>query len=486
MAGSVNKDVGIVESHPSEESASPTSSGWLPTRFAFWYSAWTQLWLISMICFCCPGMYNSITGIGGSGQLDPTVADNATVALLAAVAVMSLTIVPPIFDRIGPRGCLLIGGWTYPLYSGALLCYNHTRNAGFVIGSGAILGIGAAFLWIAQGDIMIAYPSESQKGRAIGLFWVVFNLGGSVGGFMSFALNFHSTSGTVSNGTYIAFIIVMAFGWLLGALLVPPSKVIRSDGTRAQVKSSNSGGGYWSSIRYLYLVINWKIILLIPMFFCANLPYSYQQNVVNGHTFTIRSRSLNSALYWFAQIFGGFFAGVILDMPCFPRSVRSKIVWAVLTTLTFTIWGGGYAFQKWADRTNQGGWLDFTDAKNFTGPCFLYFFYGFYDACFQSVCYWVMGSLSNSPQTIARYVGIYKAVQSTGGAMAWRLNALNMSPMGQFALNWGLFAGSMFVALPTFLVIEDTTQAEKWEEDIVEGNTYSEDQPAEDIKSEKI
>jgi hypothetical protein len=32
--------------------------------------------------------------------------------------------------------------------------------------------------------------------------------------------------------------------------------------------------------------------------FCANIPYSYQQNVVNGATFTIRSRSLNSALYW--------------------------------------------------------------------------------------------------------------------------------------------------------------------------------------------
>lgn len=48
---------------------------------------------------------------------------------------------------------------------------------------------------------MIAYPSENQKGRAIGLFWLIFNLGGSVGGFMSFGLNFHSKSGTVSDST---------------------------------------------------------------------------------------------------------------------------------------------------------------------------------------------------------------------------------------------------------------------------------------------
>lgn len=76
-----------------------------------------------------------------------------------------------------------------------------TKNSVFVIASGAILGVGAAFLWIAQGDIMIAYPAEHQKGRAIGLFWLIFNLGGSIGGFMSFGLNFHSKSGTVSDST---------------------------------------------------------------------------------------------------------------------------------------------------------------------------------------------------------------------------------------------------------------------------------------------
>jgi hypothetical protein len=43
-------------------------------------------------------MYNAISGIGGSGQLDSTVAANATVALLAATAASALTLVPPVFD----------------------------------------------------------------------------------------------------------------------------------------------------------------------------------------------------------------------------------------------------------------------------------------------------------------------------------------------------------------------------------------------------
>lgn len=69
-------------------------------------------------------MYNALTGMGGSGQVDPTVAANATVALLAATAGTALWVVGPIFNRVGPRVCLLLGGWTYPLYAGSLLCFN--------------------------------------------------------------------------------------------------------------------------------------------------------------------------------------------------------------------------------------------------------------------------------------------------------------------------------------------------------------------------
>jgi len=43
-------------------------------------------------------MYNTISGLGGSGQLDSTVAANATVALLATTVALSVTVVPPIFD----------------------------------------------------------------------------------------------------------------------------------------------------------------------------------------------------------------------------------------------------------------------------------------------------------------------------------------------------------------------------------------------------
>ena len=43
-------------------------------------------------------MYNALGGLGGSGQVDPTVAANATVALLSATAGTALFIVGPLFS----------------------------------------------------------------------------------------------------------------------------------------------------------------------------------------------------------------------------------------------------------------------------------------------------------------------------------------------------------------------------------------------------
>jgi hypothetical protein len=69
-------------------------------------------------------MYNALGGLGGSGQVDPTVAANATVALLACTAGTALFIVGPLFTYTGPRICFMLGGWTYALYSASLLNFN--------------------------------------------------------------------------------------------------------------------------------------------------------------------------------------------------------------------------------------------------------------------------------------------------------------------------------------------------------------------------
>lgn len=49
-------------------------------------------------------------------------------------------------------------------------------------------------------------------------------------------------------------------------------------------------------------------------------------------------------------------------------------------------------------------------------------YYG--DACYQALVYWIMSALTNDPFTLARFAGLYKAVQSAGGAGSYGMDAV--------------------------------------------------------------
>lgn len=354
-------------------------------------------------------MYNALTGMGGAGQVNKTISDNSMTALLSTTSVTALFVVGPVFSWLGPRLCFLIGGWTYALYSGSLWNFNHTGNGAFVVAAGAILGLGSSFLWIVQGAIMTTYVDESQKGRAIAVFWIIFNLGGGVGSLASFGINYHSTSGTVTDSTYIAFMVIMLFGWLMGIAICSPSRIRLAQLHRAVGTEKRSVKG---TIRVaVQTIVKWRVACMLPLFFAANVFYSYQQNDVNGTTFDIRTRSLNGALYWMAQMVGGLLMGLILDFPWLNRPGRARLGWAFTFATGMIIWGGGFAFQKWETKRLAQGLkqdIDYTHGSLSAGPMLLYIFYGSYDAIWQSFCYWLIGTESNSASRAAVLVGAYK------------------------------------------------------------------------------
>ncbi|RMD40897.1 hypothetical protein DV735_g4234, partial [Chaetothyriales sp. CBS 134920] len=455
------------------------------------HNPWFQVSLISLISFCNPGMYNALTGMGGSGQVNSTVAANSNVATHAATAAVALVVVGVLYKYLGPRLSLLIGGWTYALYSGALLNYNRTSNGAFVIAAGTLLGIGAAFFWVAQGTIMVTYTTDRTRGRAIGLFWVVFNLGGAVGSLASFGLNYHSSSGTVSDSTYIAYIVIMLFGWALSVLVCSAETLAAPKADAADVGSHPSDAVVipaksetvltWhnvraSAVQAVRILIDWHVACLYPMFYNANIFYSYQQNDVNGIVFNLRTRSLNGALYWIAQMVGGLLMGILLDL-ALARRTRAIVGWAILFVTGMAVWGAGYSFQVWEDARRAAGHkqdIDYTNSGLAAGPMLLYFFYGAFDSLYQSFCYWIIGAQSHSPVINAVIVGAYSALKPAGGAMAWRINAEGYSARTQFAMNWGLTIGSLVVALPSVLSVKSSIGAQPLVREVEAGEAEDE------------
>lgn len=72
-----------------------------------------------------------------------------------------------------------------------------------------------------------------------------------------------------------------------------------------------------------------------------------------------------------------------------------------------------------------------------------------------------MGALTNNGRKLANFAGFYKGIQSAGQAVAFRIDALEVPFMNEFASNWGLLAGSLLLAAPViWFKVRDTVPLE--------------------------
>ncbi|KPI42960.1 UNC93-like protein [Cyphellophora attinorum] len=310
----------------------------------------------------------------------------------------------------------------------------------------------------------MAYPLEKQKGRFIAVFWVIFNLGAVIGALVPLAQNLHSTAPEVNDGTYYAFIALMLFGFLLACCACNPHFVVRKDGSRVILMKQPTWKSEFIGL-FETLRSDWYIVFLFPFFLASNWFYTYHFQDVNFAYYNTRTRALNSVLYWSMQMVGALIFGTFLDMGRLSRRTRAKVGLAALFTLTMAIWGGGYAFQKTYTRamTEAEDYQkkDFQDS-GYIGPMFLYMFYGFYDAAFQTTAYWIIGSLSNNGRKLANFAGFYKGIQSAGGSISPSIDAEKVAFMTEFAANWGLLAGSILIAAPVvWMKVTNHTELEK-------------------------
>ncbi|KAJ5129571.1 uncharacterized protein N7515_005610 [Penicillium bovifimosum] len=448
----------------------PRPPGWMYKAGSIgkWSTSWyasprNQLAMVAFVCFLCPGMFNALSGLGGGGKADPTLSDQMNIALYSTFAVVGF-FAGTVVNRIGVRLSLSFGGIGYCIYSISLLVSVHKHVPGFNIFAGAFLGVCAGLLWAAQGTIMMSYPPEQQKGRYFSWFWCIFNVGACIGSLIPLGENINvKTNETVSDGTYIAFIVLMFAGAVLALFLCDADKVVRTDGSRVILMKQPSWKtefiGLWDTIR----AEPW-IVLLFPMFWSSNWFYTYQQNAINGAYFNTRTKALNGFLYWFAQIVAAVIIGPLLDIERVRRTVRAKAALVSLFVLTVAIWGGGYAWQKKYTRETVAQ-KDFVpwdwETKGYVGPMFLYFFYGMYDAVWQGIVYWIMGALGNSGRKLANLAGFYKGLQSAGAAVMWSLDSNKLPYMNEYASNFGLLCASILVAAPVvFFKIKDSVPVE--------------------------
>ncbi|KZO99625.1 hypothetical protein CALVIDRAFT_588324 [Calocera viscosa TUFC12733] len=447
------------EEAPSAEVEAPRAS------LGSYRNPYVQCVMLGFVCFMCPGLWNAVNGLGGAGQV--------SCDLWLPVAWLLNISTGTIHNKIGSKATLVIGTLGYPLYISSYLASNlHARIMlpyapgidNFSIAAGAVLGVCAGLLWTAQGSLMLAYPTESEKGRFIGIFWIVFNLGGVIGSAIAFGQNFNSTTNSVSNGTYIAFVVLTCSGAIFALLLVNPNNMYRTDGTKVAPVRHPTWTAEISGLG-LALWTDPMIILLFPLFLASNWFYTWQFNDYNGVLFTIRTRSLNGMIYWASQMFGSIMIGAVLDWPRLSRRVRAAIGWVWLLVFVMVTHGWAYHYQKGYTRESLAEpsftRIDFS-TSGYAGYIWLYIFLDFVsDSMWQTAAYWFMGAMSNDPAKLAYFTGFYKSMQSAGAAGIWRADAVLLPFMNIFASTWALLGAGLICAAPVlWLRIKNHTELE--------------------------
>ncbi|KAH7914440.1 major facilitator superfamily domain-containing protein [Hygrophoropsis aurantiaca] len=427
-----------------------------------YYHPVTQVIMLGFTCFLCPGIYNALTGLGGGGQVDATISANSLSALYAALAFFAF-FAGTVNNIIGPRRTLLIGTTGYALYIGSYLAINIHPNAGdFVVASGAFLGVTAAFLWTAQGSLLLSYATEAQKGTFICIFWAIFSMGAVVGSAVSFGQNFHLTDNSVGNGTYIGFLILALIGIVIPLLMADVEKMTRTDGSKIVIARHPTWKtefyGLWVS-----LTTDPSVLLLFPMFFASNYFYTWQFNDYNSALFNIRARSLNNFVYWVAQIMGSAAIGVTLDTHRFRRRTRAFVGWFVLLAGAFLVHIWAYFYQRTYTRQSippNARKMDIYDSA-FPSHVWLMIFNGLLDAMWQTMTMWIIGAMSNDTNKLAVFSGFYHSMQAAGAAGVWRLDAVGTPYMSIFLSTWCLVAAALILALPMiYYRIKDHTTIE--------------------------
>ncbi|CAL1696862.1 unnamed protein product [Somion occarium] len=470
-----NTDVGTSNS---ELGSSATEQPLIPRRGikGVYYNPVVQVWLLGFVCFMCPGLFNALNGLGGGGQVDPTTGANANSALYSTFAFFAF-FAGSINNVLGSRLTLLLGSTGYALYIGSYLAVNiHPNAGGFVVAAGAILGICAGMLWTAQGSLMLAYPTESEKGKFIGIFWSVFNLGSVVGASVSLGQNYHNT----------ACVALLCAQWLefhadltlwndLGEFSrkwhLYPNKMVRSDGSKvASPRHPSWTSEFWDL--WVALRTDPYIILLFPMFFASNWFYTWQFNDFNLALFNIRTRSLNNLVYWLAQIIGSVSIGFLLDQRGLSRRVRAFSGWCILLFMVLVVHIWAFFYQKHYTRETVEARIDIFDHA-YLGRVLFYICCGLLDSMWQTCAYWLMGAMSNDPAKLAHFTGFYKSIQSAGAAGVWRADAIGVPYMNLFISTWALLLAGLVFALPMIhMRVQDYTEMDEMRDEMNDQAQY--------------
>ncbi|KAJ5899772.1 hypothetical protein N7495_004516 [Penicillium taxi] len=397
-----------------------------------------QIIVVGLVAFCEPGIWTALNNLGAGGNASPQL-NNAANALTYGLMSVGCFLAGGVTNKITAKWTLFIGAAFYTPYAAGLYCNNRYNNEWFLLLAAALCGIGASLLWASEAAIAVGYPEEEKRGKYVGIWMGIRQMGPLVGGAISLALNINiAHTGKVTYKTYLGLVAISALGAPFALLLSQPQKVIRSDGTKIPyMKKTNfsiEARAIWKQLK------NKNMLLLIPIFLAGQFGQTYQSNYLTTY-FTVRSRALASFLTAVVGAAANISTGIILDLKYFSKRTRSKIVWVVVLVFVTASWSWNAATETKLSKMTETPSLDLGDGNFFNSAFTVYIMFRFFYEMLQTYIYWLMAEIKGAQADgdVARTTGILRSWESIGSTIAYAVGTTNWGNLNQMILGFALW-----------------------------------------------
>lgn len=410
--------------------------------------------------FCLPGIYLALTGLGAGGgkPSSQTVAANVN-AILYGVFFLCGWFGGSVMNLIGPSLTIFLGAIGYSLYTGGLWYFDRSGNSWLAYLGGGLEGVSAALLWATTNGIAYSYAEEKEKALYMTIQWCLCETGSTIAAIVALAINMQAEDQFAGAPTpvYIVFVVIQAFAMVMAlVLLIKPKNVIRSDGTALAIFKAPTVKNELIGIGQM--IRDYKFMMLLPAILAAEMALALQSSL-NGYYFNLRTRSLNNVMFNFIQLPASFGMTYILDNARFgKRKTRSLIGISVMSAITLGICSAeaGWLARNDINRDVEGPSIDWTES-GFAAPFVIYIIYGSVYSIYQIATQYVICALTNDPERLARYAGVFRGVTALGMMFSFILDGQGVAYIGQLSFQFVCyFVGIVFLYVVAVMWVTET------------------------------
>lgn len=437
---------------------------WLLLHTPAWYrTPLMQTVALGLVFFFVFASYSTIQFYARTTYGEQLAANS--VAAVYLTFTLACGMAPSVTNRWGCRQTMLLGIIGYAVLVASSLLYFIFGIEWVVVAGGAVLGVGAALLWTAQGRLVLDYAAvEGGTGTLMGVFWAVFQCSSLVGGAVSFV--YYSQKPTGSVWLYLIFLLFIVMGALSTQLLLPPTMLKTPHKRNVEVEEATSSDdpivqGNKSSLSEethllgLHLQIeeytptnnSWTyetrqtlkifgtkpMLILSTLFFYTGFNQPYQQSTFGNRFFNKRTIGVELIVFHLMEIVGAIYCGRALDGR-FEKGGRPRsAVLCLALFIAVNTTGNVLAIYQEFSRTITA--VDISDVHSVL-PSLAFACWGFADSQIQVYSYWLIGALYETGDDHSRAFGFYKCMQSLGVSVGFFLTPLTrLSALQQLILS---------------------------------------------------